>query len=40
MSSTTLESQLAKAVEEGKVPHSVVFAATRDGEFLVLAWGC
>lgn len=30
-SSSYLESQLAAAVQEGKVPHAVVYAASRDG---------
>jgi hypothetical protein len=34
--SSSLESQLATAVGEGKVPHAVVFAADRDGELLLL----
>lgn len=33
-SSTSLQEQLEKAVQEGKVPQGVVFAASRDGEWL------
>jgi uncharacterized protein YeaC (DUF1315 family) len=31
--SAELESQIAYAVEEGKVPQAVVFAASKDGTF-------
>lgn len=33
-SEDSLEGQLEKAVEEGKVPQGVVFAASRDGALL------
>jgi hypothetical protein len=42
MASTTdlLQGQLEKAVEEGKIPQGVVFAATGDGTSLVFGcWG-
>jgi hypothetical protein len=32
--SSELESQIAAAVKEGKVPQAVVFAATKDGTSL------
>ncbi|RXK33786.1 hypothetical protein BBD39_07775 [Arsenophonus endosymbiont of Bemisia tabaci Asia II 3] len=29
----SLEDQLANAVQQGKIPHAVVYAATRDGTY-------
>jgi len=39
-SSSLLESQLGKAIEESKVPQAVVFAGSRDGTYLSFRLAC